>query len=286
MGNIIYGDIIAENIKNNIKTFIDSQLKKGYRQPHLVVILVGNNIASKTYVNGKNKDCMQVGIKNTTLIYDNITEESLINKIHQLNIDDSVDGILVQLPLPSYINKDNIIKEINPDKDVDGFTPINVGKMYLGYETFIPCTPKGIIKILNSIGINDLSGKHAVVIGRSNIVGKPIAQLLLNKNATITICHSKTSNIKEITKQADIIISAMGQAELIKEDWIKTDAIIIDVGINHDENGKICGDVDLENVINKVSYITPVPKGVGLLIRAMLLENTIQAYIKNNNINN
>ena len=277
MGNIIYGDIIAENIKNNIKTFIDSQLKKGYRQPHLVVILVGNNIASKTYVNGKNKDCMQVGIKNTTLIYDNITEESLINKIHQLNIDDSVDGILVQLPLPSYINKDNIIKEINPDKDVDGFTPINVGKMYLGYETFIPCTPKGIIKILNSIGINDLSGKHAVVIGRSNIVGKPMFNMLLNLNMTVTIAHSHTSkeDLKRLVANSDLIIVAVGKPNFITNEFnFKKGAYVFDVGINR-VDGKLVG--DCEPNLN-VEFQSPVPGGVGLLTRLSLILNLLEVY--------
>lgn len=284
MGNIVYGNIISDEIKENIKNFIEMSVKNGNRQPHLVVIMVGDNQASKVYVSGKNKDCMQVGIKNTTLYYDDISEEDLISKIKELNDDKTVDGILIQLPLPSHINKDHIFNILNPQKDVDGFTPLNVGKLYLGQDTFVPCTPKGIIKILEYIGYYDLSGKKAVVIGRSNIVGKPIAQLLLNKNATVTICHSKTQNIIEQVRQADIVVSAMGNAKLIKKDWLKENSIVIDVGINRDENNKLCGDVDLEDVIDKVKYITPVPKGVGLLTRAMLLENTIIAY--KNSINN
>lgn len=284
MGNIVYGNIISDEIKENIKNFIEMSVKNGNRQPHLVVIMVGDNQASKVYVSGKNKDCMQVGIKNTTLYYDDISEEDLISKIKELNNDKTVDGILIQLPLPSHINKDHIFNILNPQKDVDGFTPLNVGKLYLGQDTFVPCTPKGIIKILEYIGYYDLSGKKAVVIGRSNIVGKPIAQLLLNKNATVTICHSKTQNIIEQVRQADIVVSAMGNAKLIKKDWLKENSIVIDVGINRDENNKLCGDVDLEDVIDKVKYITPVPKGVGLLTRAMLLENTIIAY--KNSINN
>lgn len=284
MGNIVYGNIISDEIKENIKNFIEMSVKNGNRQPHLVVIMVGDNQASKVYVSGKNKDCMQVGIKNTTLYYDDISEEDLISKIKELNDDKTVDGILIQLPLPLHINKDHIFNILNPQKDVDGFTPLNVGKLYLGQDTFVPCTPKGIIKILEYIGYYDLSGKKAVVIGRSNIVGKPIAQLLLNKNATVTICHSKTQNIIEQVRQADIVVSAMGNAKLIKKDWLKENSIVIDVGINRDENNKLCGDVDLEDVIDKVKYITPVPKGVGLLTRAMLLENTIIAY--KNSINN
>lgn len=284
MGNIIYGNIISDEIKENIKNFIEMSVKNGNRQPHLVVIMVGDNQASKVYVSGKNKDCMQVGIKNTTLYYDDISEEDLISKIKELNEDKTVDGILIQLPLPSHINKDHIFNILNPQKDVDGFTPLNVGKLYLGQDTFVPCTPKGIIKILECIGYYDLSGKKAVVIGRSNIVGKPIAQLLLNKNATVTICHSKTQNIIEQVRQADVVVSAMGNAKLIKKDWLKENSIVIDVGINRDENNKLCGDVDLEDVIDKVKYITPVPKGVGLLTRAMLLENTTIAY--KNSINN
>lgn len=284
MGNIVYGNIISDKIKENIKNFIEMSVKKGNRQPHLVVIMVGDNQASKVYVSGKNKDCMQVGIKNTTLYYDDISEEDLISKIKELNEDKTVDGILIQLPLPLHINKDHIFNILNPQKDVDGFTPLNVGKLCLGQDTFVPCTPKGIIKILEYISYYDLSGKKAVVIGRSNIVGKPIAQLLLNKNATVTICHSKTQNIIEQVRQADIVVSAMGNAKLIKKDWLKENSIVIDVGINRDENNKLCGDVDLEDVIDKVKYITPVPKGVGLLTRAMLLENTIIAY--KNSINN
>lgn len=205
-------------------------------------------------------------------------EQELLEKIEALNEDTDVDGILVQLPLPEHINEKRILEAISLLKDVDGFHPQNVGKMYIGEKTLLPCTPKGIIRILEELGFDDLTGKKAVVFGRSNIVGKPIAKLLLDKNATVTICHSKTKNIIEEARQADIIVSAMGQARLVKKEWIKEGAVVIDVGMNRDEQGKLCGDVDLQDVIDRVSYITPVPGGVGLITRAMLLENTIEAY--------
>lgn len=278
MCKIVYGTDIANRIKKKVKETIDKSLKEGKRAPHLSVILVGNNDASRIYVKGKKRDCDEVGINMSILHFDNISEKELIHQIEMLNNDDEVDGILVQLPLPEYINEDNIINAISPAKDVDGFHPYNAGKLFIGEDTFIPCTPKGIIRVLEEIGLHDLSGKKAVVIGRSNIVGKPVAKLLMDKNATVMICHSKTANIKEETRQADILVSAIGKSQIIKRDWIKNETIVIDVGINRNENGKVCGDVDFEDVIDKVSYITPVPKGIGLMTRAMLLENVIQAY--------
>lgn len=278
MGKVIHGSVIADKVKNDIRNYINQLKTDGERLPHLVVILIGNNQASEAYVRGKGKDCDEVGIQNITLQYEDISEEELLEKINMLNTDTSVDGILVQLPLPEHINEKHVLEVISPRKDVDGFHPQNVGKMYIGEETFLPCTPKGVIRILEELGFDDLKGKKAVIFGRSNIVGKPIAKLLLDKNATVTMCHSKTKDIAGEAKQADIIISAMGQAKLIKKEWIKEGAIVIDVGINRDGQGKLCGDVDLEDVIDQVSYITPVPGGVGLTTRAMLLENTIEAY--------
>lgn len=278
MEKIVYGSVVADKVKSDVRNYIGQMKEDGKRLPHLVVILIGSNQASQAYVRGKGRDCEEVGIQNTTLRYDDISEQELLQKIEALNADTAVDGILVQLPLPEHINEKRVLETISPLKDVDGFHPQNVGKMYIGEKNLLPCTPKGIIRILEELGFDDLIGKKAVVFGRSNIVGKPIAKLLLDKNATVTICHSKTKNIIEEARQADIIVSAMGQAKLVKKEWIKEGAVVIDVGMNRDDQGKLCGDVDLEDVIDRVSYITPVPKGVGLITRAMLLENTIEAY--------
>lgn len=278
MEKIVYGSVVADKVKSDVRNYIGQLKEEGKRLPHLVVILIGSNQASQAYVRGKGRDCEEVGIQNTTLRYDDISEQELLEKIEELNADTAVDGILVQLPLPEHINEKRVLETISPLKDVDGFHPQNVGKMYIGEKTLLPCTPKGIIRILEELGFDDLTGKKAAVFGRSNIVGKPIAKLLLDKNATVTICHSKTKNITEEARQADIIVSAMGQAKLVKKEWIKEGAVVIDVGMNRDEQGKLCGDVDLEDVIDRVSHITPVPRGVGLITRAMLLENTIEAY--------
>lgn len=281
MGEIIRCKVLADDIKNSIREYITRLKEENQRIPHLVVILVGDNPASKTYVSGKSKDCEEVGIKNTTLHLDStITTQELISKIEELNNDNTVDGILVQLPLPKHINEYDIIESIDPDKDVDGFHLVNVGGMHIGNDNYYePCTPKGIIHILEFLNYYSLAGKKAVVIGRSNIVGKPIAKMLLDRDATVTICHSKTKDIISEVQQADIVIAAAGKAKMIKSDWLKQDAVVIDVGINRDENGKLCGDVDLEDVIDKVKYITPVPGGVGLMTRAMLLLNTMEAYM-------
>ncbi|MDF9825256.1 methylenetetrahydrofolate dehydrogenase (NADP+)/methenyltetrahydrofolate cyclohydrolase [Breznakia sp. PF5-3] len=281
MDKIVYGNIIAQKVKDQIKEEIDKITETGKRLPHLVVILVGDDVGSKSYVAGKEKASIAVGMQNSTLRYDaSISETELIQVVQELNYDSNVDGILVQLPLPSHINTNRVLFSINPDKDVDGFHPYNIGKMVIGEETFLPCTPKGIIKILEEIGYHDLSGKKAMVIGRSNIVGKPIAQLLLNKNATVTIAHSRTKDIEKATREMDIIIAAVGVPKMVKGNWIKEGAVVIDVGVNRDENGKLCGDVDFDDCIDKVKYITPVPKGVGPMTIAMLLENTLESYRK------
>lgn len=277
MDKIIYGNEVAREIRSELKKKIED-LK---RAPHLVVILVGNNPASETYVGGKEKACAQVGMKSSVVrMDDSISEETLIQKIDELNSDRSVDGILVQLPLPKHINELNVLERIDINKDVDGFHPMNVGKLSIGEDAIVSCTPLGIMRLLESVGMDDLSAKHVVVMGRSNIVGKPMVQLLLKKNATLSIVHSKTENIKEITKQADILIVAVGQERLVDETYIKDGVTIIDVGIHRTENG-LCGDVNFDRVIDKVEHITPVPKGVGPMTIAMLLENTLECYRRN-----
>ncbi|MGL5377320.1 MAG: bifunctional 5,10-methylenetetrahydrofolate dehydrogenase/5,10-methenyltetrahydrofolate cyclohydrolase, partial [Cetobacterium sp.] len=247
--------------------------------PGLAVIQAGDNLASKIYVNSKIKQCAEVGIdsKNYILPLD-VTELELLNTIEKLNKDDSVNGILVQLPLPSHINTPKIIEAIDISKDVDGFKPENLGKVVLGDDTaLISCTPAGILRLFREYEIN-LEGKDVVVIGRSNIVGKPMTALLINEGATVTVCNSKTKNLSEKTKTADVIIVAIGKANFLKGNMVKDGAIVIDVGINRDDNNKICGDVDFESLKDKVSYITPVPGGVGPMTIAMLLSNTLKAF--------
>lgn len=279
MSTIIYGSEIASDVKEGLKGKIDQLRGEGKRIPKLVVILVGNHPASLSYVTGKEKACKAIGMENLLLrLPEDISEDALIKEVTKLNEDRNVDGILVQLPLPSHIDESSVLFAIDPEKDVDGFHPVNVGKMMLQEKTFLSCTPKGIMKILEVMGFDDLSGKRAVVIGRSNIVGKPVAQLLLNKNATVTICHSKTKNIEEVTSLADIVIASVGVPRLVKANWVKEGAVVIDVGINR-VDGKLCGDVDFEDVMPKTSFITPVPKGVGPMTIAMLLENTLDAYM-------
>lgn len=281
MGKIIYGNEVAKTVKDDLKKDLDRLKKEGKRLPKLVVVLVGNNVASVSYVTGKEKACREIGMENELLRFEeSIREEKLLEVVENLNKDDSVDGILVQLPLPKHIDESKVLQAIDPEKDVDGFHPVNVGKLLLQEDGFLSCTPKGILRLLESIGLSDLSGKKAVVIGRSNIVGKPVAQLLLNKHATVTICHSRTEHIEEITSQADILIVSVGSPRLVKANWIKEGAIVIDVGINRDEHNKLCGDVDFQEVEPKTSYITPVPKGVGPMTIAMLLENTWESYYK------
>lgn len=281
MGEIIYGNEVAKSVKDALKKDLDRLKQEHKRLPKLVVVLVGNNVASLSYVTGKEKACKEIGMENELLRFEEtMREEQLLEVVEQLNQDNSVDGILVQLPLPKHINESKILNAIDPKKDVDGFHPMNIGKLLLQEDGFLSCTPKGILRLLESIGMKDLSGKKAVVIGRSNIVGKPVAQLLLNKHATVTICHSRTEHIEEITSQADILIVSVGSPRLVKANWVKEGAVVIDVGINRDENQKLCGDVDFEDVREKASYITPVPKGVGPMTIAMLLENTWESYYK------
>lgn len=280
MGVVVYGSEIALKVKSELKAKVTALKQEGKRLPKLVVILVGNNPASLSYVSGKEKACLEIGMENDLIkLAQDTSEEALLQLIDELNHDENVDGILVQLPLPKHMDEHKVIHAIDPDKDVDGFHPVNVGKLMLNEKTFVACTPKGIMKILEEMGLKDLSGKEAVVIGRSNIVGKPIAQLLLAANATVTITHSRTKDIENVCKRADIVVAAVGKPRLINSNWIKDGAVVIDVGINRDENNKLCGDVDFDDVIDKVSYITPVPKGVGPMTIAMLMENTFESYM-------
>ncbi|WP_033828453.1 bifunctional methylenetetrahydrofolate dehydrogenase/methenyltetrahydrofolate cyclohydrolase FolD [Bacillus andreraoultii] len=276
VGQIIDGKAIATKKKRELSQTVDGLKKEGVT-PGLAVILVGNDPASQTYVRNKQKACVEIGMHSELIQYDEtITEEFLLNTIAELNEDKNIHGILVQLPLPNHINPNKVIKSIDPRKDVDGFHPYNVGKLVIGEESFVPCTPLGIIEMLEEIGF-DLTGKHAVVIGRSTIVGKPMGQLLLNKNATVTYCHSKTKDLPSITRQADLLISAIGQPYEITADYVKEGAVVIDVGMNRNEHGKLCGDVLFDEVKQKASYITPVPGGVGPMTITMLLANTVKA---------
>ena len=284
---ILDGKIVSESVKEKIKQKMLQFKSNGNKTPHLAAVLVGSNGASETYVASKVKNCEAVGFKSSLIRFDeNISESELITAIEKLNNDKDIDGILVQLPLPKQINEEKIINLINPDKDVDGFHPMSIGKMVQGLPTFIPATPYGILLMLEHYKI-ETSGKHAVVIGRSNIVGRPISILLSRNtypgNCTVTVCHSRTNNLKEICLQADIIIAALGIPEFLKADMVKENAVVIDVGITRvaDATKKsgfaIKGDVDFANVAPRCSYITPVPGGVGLMTIAALLMNTFTA---------
>ena len=272
---------LSKNIKEDIRQQISEFTAEGKRQPCLVTILVGDDPASKVYVANKEKACNEVGILPIVERFnENITEENLLYVIEMYNNNENVDGILVQLPLPNHINGDKVLNAINPKKDVDGFHLENVAKLWLGQDAIRPCTPSGIIDLIDFSGV-DLNGKHVVVIGRSNIVGLPVAKMCLDRNATITICHSKTQNLAEITKQADVLIVAIGKPKFVTADMVKQGATVIDVGINR-VDGKLYGDVDFDSVYNeKTEYITPVPGGVGPMTITHLLKNTLNCYINN-----
>lgn len=273
---LIDGKALAASIRSDLKGRVE-HLKALGRCPGLAVILVGENPASQVYVRNKIKACADTGIKSLEFrLQTETTEAELLALIDRLNKDDAVDGILVQLPVPDQINDERVIAAIDPRKDVDGFHPINVGSLVVGRPGFLPCTPYGVMKMIDSVGY-DLSGKRAVVVGRSNIVGKPQALLLLRRNATVTIAHSRTSNLAEVTRQADVLIAAVGRAKLIKADMIKPGALVIDVGMNRDENGRLCGDVDTQAAMEVAGWISPVPGGVGPMTIAMLLTNTVEA---------
>ncbi len=273
---LINGKEISNTIRTGIQKEVQELIAKGIT-PGLAVILVGEDPASHTYVANKEKACKDLGIYSKLIkLPEDTTEEDLLAQIKQLNEASEIDGILVQLPLPKQINEQKVIETISPLKDVDGFHPNSVGKMLLGQETFLPCTPHGIMKLLEYSNI-EVAGKHAVVIGRSHIVGVPMGQLLLQHDATVTYCHSKTKNLQEMTKQADILVVAIGRAKMITADYIKEGAVVIDVGMNRDENNHLCGDVDFDSVVEKTSAITPVPGGVGPMTITMLMYNTVQS---------
>lgn len=276
MAQIISGKELAARIKQRVSSQVE-ELKTGGVNPCLAVVLVGDDPASAVYVRGKESDCRECSIESRMLrLPADTTQDQLLEQLKQLAEDRSVHGILVQLPLPAQIDEQAVIAAIPPEKDVDGFSPVNVGRMMIGEECFLPCTPAGCIEMLKSTGM-PIAGKRAVVLGRSNIVGKPAAMLLLRENATVTICHSKTENLAQLCGEADILVAAIGKAKFVTGDMVKPGAVVIDVGINRDENGKLCGDVDFAAAEQKASFITPVPGGVGLMTRAMLLVNTIQA---------
>lgn len=280
MGNIIDGRLLAKSYRQNIKQFVDMKKELGLRVPCLATILVGNDGGSLSYVKNQNKVCDEVGVIHKNIFLgDTVSEQELIQIIDNLNTDTSVDGIMLQIPLPEGINEKYVTSKISYRKDVDGLTDINTGKFYKGEEAFIPCTPQSIISMIKSTGC-DIKGKNAVVLGRSNIVGKPAAQLLLNENATVTICHSKTKSIKDICKNADILVSAIGKPGFVDGSFIKEGTVVIDVGTTM-VNGKITGDVALDDVISKASYVTPVPGGVGSMTTTILIKNTCEAYKKN-----
>lgn len=275
-GKLIDGIAIGKEIRDEIKEKV-AVLNGNGCKPGLAVILVGENSASRTYVKNKEKSSIEVGMKSELIqLPVTVSEEELLNHVTKLNNDDSIHGILVQLPLPDHIDENLVIRAIDPLKDVDGFHPENVGKMIIGQEAFLSCTPYGIIKLLERTG-TQIAGKHAVIVGRSNIVGKPMGQLLLQRDATVTYCHSKTVDLAAFTRQADILIVAIGRAKFITDAHIKEGAVVIDVGMNRDENGKLCGDVDFESAKEKASAITPVPGGVGPMTITMLLKNTLQS---------
>ncbi len=273
---LLKGKEVAQKTREKLKEEVAELKEKGIN-PKLAVIMVGDDSASQIYVRNKSKVCNEIGIEfDEYLLPEKTKQKELLELIEKLNDDKTINGILLQSPIPQHLDINEAFRTISPEKDVDGFHPTNVGKLVLGQDTFISCTPFGIMKIFEDYNIN-LEGKNAVVIGRSNIVGKPMSQCLLNKNATVTICHSRTKNLPEITKQADVVVAAIGKPCFVTADMVKKDAIVIDVGINRGEDGKIKGDVDFENVKEKASYITPVPGGVGPMTIAMLMSNVVKA---------
>ena len=278
---IISGKDLSAKLKEEMKSQVAEFPSKYGRVPHLVVILVGEDPGSVSYVTGKAKACEVIGIRNTTIRRnEDITEEELLELIEELNADDSVDGILVQLPLPKHINEDKVIAAITKEKDVDGFHPLNVASLWLKQDCTLPCTPKGIIKMLKEAGV-EIQGKRAVVIGRSNIVGLPVAKLLTDENATVTIAHSRTKDLASVTRNAEILVVAIGRPKFVTADMVSEGTVVIDVGVNRDpETGKLCGDVDFAAIEPKVSAITPVPGGVGPMTITCLMENTIECFLR------
>ncbi|MBQ7897594.1 MAG: bifunctional methylenetetrahydrofolate dehydrogenase/methenyltetrahydrofolate cyclohydrolase FolD [Clostridia bacterium] len=283
MAVILDGKLTSAKVRERIKNEVDA-LPEGARRPGLAVVIVGDDPASHVYVRNKKKGCEEVGfLSREYALPESTTEEELIALVEELNRDSEIDGILVQLPLPRHLDDKKVIEHIDPSKDVDAFSYHNVGRITVGDYDFLPCTPAGVMELLHEYNI-DVSGKNAVVVGRSNIVGKPQALLLLQANATVTVAHSKTKNLSEVTRGADVLVVAIGKAKFVTADMVKEGAVVIDVGMDRDENGKLCGDVDFEGVCDKASYITPVPGGVGPMTITELLKNTLTSYKRRNNI--
>lgn len=277
MGELFYGSELSSTLLAEMKTKVDTYRLQGRRTPRLDTIIVGNNPASLSYIKGKHNKCLQAGIENVVHhLKEQTTQSQLEEEIQKCNENDNCDGILLQMPLPSHLDENQAILKIAPSKDVDGLHPINIGYLFSGEPRFVPCTPLGIMKILEALHV-DLTGKQAVVVGRSRLVGNPVAKLLQDANATVTICHSKTKDLASVTRNADILVVAMGRPQVIRSDYVKEGAVVIDVGINR-VDGHLCGDVDRQDVLDKVSYITPVPKGVGPMTICALLLNTLQSY--------
>lgn len=278
MTQIVYGSELAAQIRSEMKAEIEQLRNEGKRVPCLAVVMAGNNPASLSYIKGKEKACSAIGMSSVMrLLPEDTTQVQLESVLKELSDDPGVDGILLQLPLPDGLDENEAINCINPDKDVDGLTPINFGRMFLGERSFRPCTPSGIMAILEAMDCNP-DGKHAVVIGRSKLVGTPVARLLQDANATVTICHSHTTDLRKYTRDADILIAAVGRAKMFDASYIKEGAYVVDVGVNRMENGHLCGDVDFDDVKDHCTAITPVPKGVGPMTITMLLKNTLIAY--------
>ena len=278
MGGIIDGKAVSLEIKEKLKSEVEALKAEGKRIPCIAVIIVGDNPASRSYVRGKIKAAEFTGMDSRLIEFpEDVSEEVLRKEILSLNADAGVDGILVQLPLPRHIDEDRLLDTIAPAKDVDGFHPVNVANLWLGRPCFVPCTPQGIIRLIESTG-ESIEGKHAVVVGRSNIVGKPVAKLLLDRNATVTVAHSRTPDLASVTRQADILVAAVGRAGIITGDMVKPGAIVIDVGINRTADGHLTGDVDFASASEVAGWITPVPGGVGPMTIAMLMENTFKAF--------
>lgn len=277
MGELFYGSELSSTLVAEMKTKVDTYRLQGRRAPRLDTIIVGNNPASLSYIKGKHNKCLQAGIENVVHhLEEPITQSQLEEEIQKCNANDNCDGILLQMPLPAHLDENQAILKMDPSKDVDGLHPINIGHLFSGEPRFVPCTPLGVMKILEALHV-DLTGKQAVVVGRSRLVGNPVARLLQDANATVTICHSKTKDLASVTRNADILVVAMGRPQVIRSEYVKEGAVVIDVGINR-VDGHLCGDVDTQDVLDKVSYITPVPKGVGPMTICALLLNTLQSY--------
>ena len=280
---ILDGKQLSQELKDEMRQEVDALAQKYGRRPCLMVVIVGNNPASQSYVRGKIKATEYVGFDGSLVsLPEDVTEDALIAEIERLNQDEQVDGILVQLPLPKHISEDRVIAAISPEKDVDGFHATNVARLWLNQPCIVPCTPRGVIVLLDRAGI-EITGKNAVVVGRSNIVGKPVAKLLLDRNATVTIAHSRTKNLKEVCRQADILVAAVGRPLMLTADYIKPGAAVIDVGINRLEDGRLVGDVDFEGAKEIAGAITPVPGGVGPMTITMLMRNTIECFLRRMN---